>query len=371
MRIGAQVALPWALRVALYPAVWLYHTAAGDVLHHALHRCTEWAEGKAGVGSAVVRAFGYIHTCHHEYLDAFGTVDTSFQWHNLVLDKLVKRALHQCLALGSWAALLRCTVSVRLAGAAARAMAELVALDMLRTVWFVLRTLPPRSGGPGAATTTATTTTSTSAAQRQSAQWRQLDHPSLAELAPRAVLRLRHAVEYRDATAMLRWGLWITPEAHALHHYNWRNYAYQYVHWGALLRRLLGPYRRASSDEDKDSGGLTFVLPPLAELGLCEAMDKQQGHPPSSPEPAVVLPSGDGCRVDTPKQQQTHFPLLQLGPELLLTVLTAPGAAATTTASSSGSARSSKPCLSALDLARLEQACRLFPRPTVRETPAA
>ena len=91
--------LPAALRVALYPACWLYHTAAGDALHCALHRCSEWGEHKQGVGARLARLLGYIHTCHHRYLDAFGTVDTRFQWHNLVLSLSLAVSLSPCLCL--------------------------------------------------------------------------------------------------------------------------------------------------------------------------------------------------------------------------------------------------------------------------------
>jgi len=144
----------WA--VGLYPAAWLFQTAVGDALHQLLHFCSRHGtlgdEGRgAGAGAALRRllgCIGYIHTCHHSYIDAFGNVDPAYQWQNIWLDKVLKRAIHQGLALGCWRLLLRplAAAAPALAAAGRRAMLELVLLEGLRTAWAVWLALPSRAG---------------------------------------------------------------------------------------------------------------------------------------------------------------------------------------------------------------------------------
>lgn len=242
-----------AVVVAAYPVALLWLTAVGDCLHYALHWCTDCAKSLGERGWAAVplasllRCVGRIHTCHHAYIDAFGNVDRSYEWQNLVLDKIVKRSLHQCLALGSWLGLLRLlarggAAPARLSAAAGRSMAELIAVEVLRTVW-IARSALPRRGGRGE-----------DAAPRPVVA---ADHPSLAALPPAAALRLTRAVRQRDATQLLLWGVWITPEAHALHHWNWRNFPFQYIDWCAVLAAV-------------SATKVPLFLPPLESVGLAE-----------------------------------------------------------------------------------------------------
>ena len=342
------LALPVGLRWALYPVSWLYHTAVGDALHHGLHWCSEWGKGREGIGPGLIRFLGYIHTCHHRYLDAFGTVNIQFQWHNLVLDKIVKRALHQLLALGTWAGLACCTPRW-LAASAVRSMVEIAALDMLRTVWFVMQTLPRGRDGSGL-----------TAAERQSAQWRKADHPSLCDLPPDAMHRLRRAMKQHDGSELLRLGFWITPEAHALHHFNWRNFASQYIHWGALCVLLRWTHWRRQ--DGQRSKGIFLEFPPEHKLGHFEAISQARAEPDvfatnCDTGTEAVLLSTDERVADTPRQVEEtvpaeldQLPLLDLGPELLLCVLTAGPDAATSNCS----------ILGAAELAKLERVCRVF-----------
>ena len=84
------------------------------------------------------------------------------------------------------------------------------------------------------------------------------DHPSLSRLPADGAARLAKAVERQDGTELLLHRLWITPTAHALHHYDSRNFACQYIDWRALcvlLGRAVG-----------GSGRYTLALPPPERL---------------------------------------------------------------------------------------------------------
>ena len=209
----------WA--VGLYPAAWLFQTAVGDALHQLLHFCSRHGtleRGGVGAGAAALRrllgCIGYIHTCHHSYIDAFGNVDPAYQWQNIWLDKVLKRAIHQALALGCWRLLLRPLAAPALAAAGRRAMLELVLLEGLRTAWAVWLALPSRAGKVAAVVSA--------------------DHPSLSRLPADGAARLAKAVELQDGTELLLHRLWITPTAHALHHFDSRNFPNQYIDWRAL-----------------------------------------------------------------------------------------------------------------------------------------
>ena len=233
----------WA--VGLYPAAWLFQTAVGDALHQLLHFCSRHGTlergGAAGAGAALRRllgCIGYIHTCHHSYIDAFGNVDPAYQWQNIWLDKVLKRAIHQGLVLGCWRLLLRPLAAPALAAAGRRAMLELVLLEGLRTAWAVWLALPSRAGKVAAVVSA--------------------DHPSLSRLPADGAARLAKAVELQDGTELLLHRLWITPTAHALHHFDSRNFPNQYIDWRALcvlLGRAVG-----------GSGRYRLALPPPERL---------------------------------------------------------------------------------------------------------
>ena len=56
------------------PLAWVFSTVVGDVVHVVLHWCAERQ------GSPLLRRLGYIHTCHHCYIDAYANVDRAHFW---------------------------------------------------------------------------------------------------------------------------------------------------------------------------------------------------------------------------------------------------------------------------------------------------
>jgi hypothetical protein len=105
-------------------AAWLWQLLVADVLHVTMHVADELGTrggnvlrqrhlrrqraarrgARDGGGSVVrhgvawelllrpactaLRWLGFIHTCHHRYVDAFANIDARYTWRNIVLDKV-------------------------------------------------------------------------------------------------------------------------------------------------------------------------------------------------------------------------------------------------------------------------------------------
>ena len=219
------------------PACWVWQLLVGDGLHIGLHVCTELGTARTRSRNLLVRALramcrwvGFIHTCHHYHVDAFGGTDPAYAWQNVLLDKFAKRSIHLTLAGWSWAAGTRRLLPTAVAPSCMIAMRQVVVLEVLRTLL--------------AAAGAARGSVHMEGLQRKSHYWSggfAADHPSLGELPSSSARRVCRAVGANgDARHVLQMGFWITPEAHALHHYCWTNYPFLYIDWRALVFLALG-----------------------------------------------------------------------------------------------------------------------------------
>lgn len=141
-----------AATVAWVPVAWLWSTLLADLVHLALHFSDELGQQSCGLppaAAALFRKIGFLHTCHHRHVDAFGNVDHSMAWPSLLLDKLLLPSLHLLAAWTSWAAL---ALRLRAPLAAAAAMALVLRLEGLRFGWAALTAVPPLQVTPSAAT---------------------------------------------------------------------------------------------------------------------------------------------------------------------------------------------------------------------------
>ena len=89
---------------------------------------------------------------------------------------------------------------------------------------------------------------------RWASEQKSLDHPSVNNLTVQTILAVAAATTASGSRyrCFLKFGVWVTEPAHALHHWDWRNFPCMYLDWPTMLgwrRSLRWPLPTEGEDQ--------------------------------------------------------------------------------------------------------------------------